>query len=172
MKSKLIAFLFGSWMFGTVLMWWVAAQNFYIVDELLSPPAAKLESATSLSLEKLRVSFRYLSSELNRDFFQNWAAIQLTLAAAILILMRVPPRESRLSYALAVAMTVPVVFFAFYLTPEMIEQGRSLDFIPRNPLPAGYERFGLLHGIYVGADVIKFILGMWVSWRLIRGPAR
>jgi hypothetical protein len=48
-----------------------------------------------------------------------------------------------------------------------------LDFVPRDPPPPQLGRFGMLHGAYSALDLIKLLIGIWLTVRLVRrsGPS-
>jgi len=51
----------------------------------------------------------------------------------------------------------------------MVSIGRTLDFVPRVPVPDGLRTFGLLHATYTVFDGIELILGFLVTLWLVRG---
>jgi hypothetical protein len=56
----------------------------------------------------------------------------------------------------------------FYLTPRIVEVGRSLDFVPREPPPPNLRTFGILHAAYSAIDLLKLVAGGWMTWILLR----
>ncbi|MEK7735069.1 MAG: hypothetical protein AAB329_06470, partial [Pseudomonadota bacterium] len=43
------------------------------------------------------------------------------------------------------------------------EIGRGLDFVSREPPPPDLGRFGALHAAYSVLDVLKLLLGIWLT---------
>src|SRR5438128_1545389 len=86
-------FCMAVWLMGTVSMAVVATQNFYTIDRLL---AAQPNPAFAADVEKLghdtaRELLRYLSSELNRLYFQSWNLAQLALGILTLwLVVKIP----------------------------------------------------------------------------------
>ena len=112
---------------------------------------------------------RYLSSELNRLYFQLWNGAQLAFGAVVLWLLvrsrrQHPIYAGRAGRAVA-AMLVIVVAMAVWLTPAIVALGRSLDFVPRDPAPPGMQRFWALHAAYTSLEMIKLLVGVWVAFR-------
>jgi hypothetical protein len=60
----------------------------------------------------------------------------------------------------------------FYLTPKIVELGRSLDFVPREPPPPGLSQFGWLHAAYSILTLVKLAAGIWVAVALIRSDGK
>src|SRR5262245_63681358 len=130
----------GAWIAGSICSSIVATENFYTIDRLLasSPNAAFAHAVQQLGQPQARDLLRYLSSELNRLYFQMWNAAQLALGALALWLVAGRARRG------VIAMLAIVVLMLAYLTPAIVSLGRSLDFVPRDPSPPGMQRFWIL----------------------------
>lgn len=155
-RARAALFCLGLWVMGTVWVSVVATQNFFTIDRLLAGPsheqfAAFVEAA---GRETARPVLRYLSSELNRLFFTWWNVAQLGIGSATLWLVWRLPDARRLKLALG-AMLLVVVVLAVGLTPPIVAVGRSLDFVPRDPLPPAMATFGLLHAAYTTLELLK-----------------
>ena len=155
---------------GTVAVAIVAAENFYTIDRLLK---AAPNEAFALDVEKLghdqaRELLRYLSSELNRLYFQYWNFAQLGLGIVALWLGARVAGANKAKWAI-VAMLGIVLFLTVLITPRIVSVGRALDFVPRVPLPDGLRTFGLLHATYTVFDGIELILGILATVWLVRG---
>lgn len=152
------------WLAGTVAMAVVATQNFYTIDRLLE---AQPHPTFAADIEKLghdatRDLLRYLSSELNRLYFQYWNLAQLAIGILALWLVVKLPGADRPKWGI-VAMLGIVLFLTVLITPGILSVGRSIDFVPRDPPPDGLRTFGLLHATYTVFDGIELILGILVT---------
>lgn len=172
MARALAIFCLALWLMGTVCMAIVATQNFYTIDRLLeSSPSPEFRTA----VEKIggeaygRDLLRYLSSELNRLYFQYWNVAQLAIGILSLWLVtKLPmPEHSRAKWTI-VAMLGIVLFLTMAITPQVVAVGRSLDFVPREPPPPQLRTFGLLHAAYTVLDLVKLILGVLATLWLAR----
>ena len=154
----------GLWLMGTVTMAIVATQNFYTIDRLLEahPHATFAADVEKLGPEAARDLLRYLSSELNRLYFQYWNLAQLPIGILALWLIVKLPDANRPKWAI-VAMLGIVLFLTILITPRILSVGRSIDFVPRVPPPEGLRTFGLLHATYTVFDGIELILGILVT---------
>ena len=141
-------FCLGAWVMGTVCVSIVAMQNFYTIDRLLDGPSHEAFAgfAEDAGRETARSVLRYLSSELNRLFFQLWNGAQFAVGGAALWLVWSLPGAARLR-ALLAAMLLLVAFLTFWVTPQILDVGRSLDFVPRE--------FGILHATYTMLELLK-----------------
>jgi hypothetical protein len=72
------------------------------------------------------------SSELNRVFFEAWNRSQLILGA-LAIGLALWSGAGRTSVLLLVAAVLLVAVAHWLLEPRIVELGRRLDFLPRNP---------------------------------------
>ena len=164
-------FCMALWLMGTVSMAMVATQNFYTIDRLLE---ARLSPAFAAAVDKLgrpeaRDLLRYLSSELNRLYFQYWDLAQLTIGILALWLVVRLPGASRPKWGI-VAMLAIVLFLMILITPQILSVGRAIDFVPRDPPPPQLRTFGLLHATYTVLDGVLLILGILVTVWLQREP--
>jgi hypothetical protein len=109
-----------------------------------------------------REMLRYLSSELNRLYFQYWNLAQLPLGIIALWLVSGLPRSKYQTWEI-VSMLLVVLFLMVVVTPPVIRIGRELDFVPRVPPPPQMRTFGLLHTAYTVFSVINIVLGILVT---------
>jgi hypothetical protein len=107
-----------------------------------------------------RLFLRHLASEENRFYFTVWEWAQLVLGGVFLLVLRLGSGGSHTTMGLALAMLAIVAVFRFFLTPEIIELGRQLDF-QAPALPSDERsRFWDFHRAYSVMEVIKWLLGM------------
>src|SRR5262245_1885947 len=171
----------GAWIAGSICSSIVATENFYTIDRLLatSPNVAFSHAVQQLGQPQARDLLRYLSSELNRLYFQMWNVAQLVLGAAVLWLIAGSPKRDPASMdrragpfgpaaRAVVAMLATVALMLVYLTPAIVSLGRELDFVPRNPEPPGMQRFWILHAAYTSLEMLKLAAGLLVAFWLAR----
>lgn len=167
MKRRLAIWLLGFWAMGTAAVTVAATQNFSLVDQLLRdvPNPAFASIVDDLGSPVSRDLLRYLVSEINRSFFEIWGWVQLPLGG--LVLWLVWERGRRVRYG-AIAMLGAAVVLAVGLTPPIVEIGRALDFVPRDPAPPALSTFGLFHAAYTIAEFGKLCLGLTMAFWLIK----
>jgi hypothetical protein len=153
--------LLSIWIAGTVAVAIVATQNFYTIDRLLasSPNESFQQTVEKTGHDEARELLRYLSSELNRLYFQYWNLAQMAIGILALWLVVKPLGTSKAKWAI-VAMLAVVLLMTAWITPQMLIVGRRLDFVPRDPMPPDLRSFGLLHAAYTLMDVIVLIMGV------------
>jgi len=153
---------------GTICTSIVATENFYTIDRLL---AARTNPAFGSAIDRLgspagRDLLRYLSSELNRLYFQMWNVAQIALGGVALWLTAGRARR-------AVAVMVGIVaLMLVWLMPAIVSLGRSLDFVPRDPAPPGMQRFWMLHAAYTSLEMIKLLVGAIATYWMARDADR
>ena len=170
MKDKWAMCAMGAWLTGTIVVSVVATENFYTIDRLLeqSPNSAFTAVAGRLGSGEARDLLRYLSSELNRLYFQLWNLTQFALGALVFWLLAGNRAAARARWGVA-SMLALVVLMSVWLTPQIIAVGRSLDFVPRDPPPPALAQFGILHGLYTSLEGIKLLVGAVVTYWIARG---
>jgi hypothetical protein len=161
------------WLMGTVAVAVVATQNFYTIDRLLeAQPNPEFSAAVNkLGKQEARTLLRYLSSELNRLYFQYWNLAQMPIGIFVLWMVVRLPGSQRAKWEI-VAMLGIVLFLTVVITPQMLNVGREIDFIPREPPPPRLRTFGLLHAAYTLLDGIELILGILVTAWLVKTSLR
>ena len=89
MKLRWALLVMGMWIMGSICMSVVATENFYTIDRLLDGSTnVEFHRATQqLGHAPARDLLRYLSSELNRLYFQAWNVAQLVLGCLALWLL-------------------------------------------------------------------------------------
>jgi hypothetical protein len=157
----------GAWIAGSICMSVVATENFYTIDRLLAAPAnpAFAAAVDRLGGVEAREFLRYLSSELNRLYFQLWNGAQLVIGAFVLWAIAGSTKSVRRG---VVVMLAIVVLMLVYLTPSIVTLGRSLDFVPRDPAPPGMSRFWILHAAYTSLEMIKLVIAIIVAVALTK----
>ncbi|MBI2817090.1 MAG: hypothetical protein HYX72_09140 [Acidobacteria bacterium] len=164
-----ITLLLGAWLTGTIVVAFVAAENFFMIDRLLQSPVSPEfhRDAAALPAGEARVMLRHLSSELNRYYFRVWGWTELLLGGLVLWLAFRGLRQKKFVIGFSI-MLVSVAVMTLYITPRITVLGRAVDFVPRNPPPPGMAEFGILHGAYSALDLLKLLMGIWMAVALIR----
>ncbi|MGF1615236.1 MAG: hypothetical protein ACFCVA_15380 [Gammaproteobacteria bacterium] len=168
--NRLLLWICGGWFFLTISIGYVAIANF----SQLQPqrlPAVETALADVMDAQAQATTLRYVASELNRHFFSVYGWANLTLAAAALVLVSTSGRMLRWrTAALAVCFGIAALG-ALYLTPTLIDLGRQIDFLPREPAPDPVRQFYRLHRLSEGLELLKLVLLTGVSVSLVRaGP--
>jgi len=144
----------------------VATRNFRLVDELLQGSANThfQQLVQRWGPGSTRELLRYLSSELNREYFQLWNVAQLVLGNAALLLLARRGGHAGARWLLTAA-TFLVLGVWLTLAPRIIAVGRSLDFVPHEPPPPELQHFWTLHITYTVLELVKLVLlGLAAVW--------
>ena len=156
------------WLAMTVCMWFAATGSFGTVRRILAGGNPQLEETTqTLTAEQARLAMRHVASEINRTYFRAYGWAQLLLGAALLILLlRQAPRDTT-GLITAAAMVVVVAVLTLHVTPEVVQIGRQIDFVPRDPALPEVARFRTLHGAFTILDGLKLLAGAGLLARWI-----
>ncbi|MFN7934387.1 MAG: hypothetical protein U0R19_13740 [Bryobacteraceae bacterium] len=163
--SMLIA---GLWLGLTLAMLFVATENFRGVDRLLEAPAKEAGALLGkLPAESPRQLLRYLASELNRYFFDWYGIAQIWLAVILLLNLLFATNGNKLVMALAGVLLALVVVERTILFPEITYLGRLMDFTPLDLDSPVRSRFWSFHRYFSGLEVLKIILLLAVSGKML-----
>ena len=168
-----IALLLGGWLLGMLLLGGVASENFFIIDHLLnssSHPSFQ-KDVSILPSGEARIMLRYLSSEMNRFYFGVWGWIELIFGVLVLVFAVKGLGQRKFTIGFSIMLGVSAVM-AFYITPKITDVGRSLDFVPRQPVPPAMAQFAVLHAAYSLLVLGKLLVGIWMAVALVRLPSR
>ena len=156
--TRISAFLLGALFLGSIFMAYVATGNFQTVTELLkSPPPQTEKMIQTLGARDARLLLRYLAGEENRLFFQTWETVELILGAALVAFLYLGVKRPLLA-GFAGAVMLLAAFQHFQITPELVWQGRNIDFVPANAAVEARERFMRLHAVYGVIEAVKLLL--------------
>lgn len=167
MRALLIMVL-GGWIMSTILIGFVATQNFHTVDRLLSDPTPEFSRAIApIGHDEARVVLRYLVAELNRLYFSAWGFTQLALGATVVAATLGLKPLDRTGVTIA-ATTLVIVIVSLLLSQWLLSLGRSLDFVPRTVVTQELARFRTIHVVYTALDLLKLALCVWLVIRATR----
>ena len=146
----------GLWIGLLVASWAMASASFRTAERLVGPEARPEMQARLAPLppDDRRLVLRHAAAEANRWMFRAWAAMEMMLAVALVVLSW---RLGTASRWVAVGLAAVVVLQSAAVGPAIAQLGRSLDFVPRPLPPATGRQFGLLHAAYMLADVVKAV---------------
>jgi len=171
--ARLLLWLLGGWLFLAGLTGYMAGKNFAILKpEKLDRTA---DFYGDIPAGEREMALRYAASELNRVYFSQSYTLQLLLSVAAVGLYLLSGARGRKTLAALAAMIVLSLILRCYVTPKIIEMGRVIDDVPREPLTPEREAFNDLHVVTVMVDMTKMALLAITSVaaaRLLRGEDR
>ncbi len=146
----------------------VVTENFRSVDRLLAKPVLPAaQQLDKLGPVAARVLLRHQVSEQNRWYFETWGLIATAIGAALLLILLFGSTERNFSLLLALLMLLIAVVQRFALTPQMVDLGRIIDWIPIDQPSPERSRFWMLHNAFVGLEMLNWALGLLLAGRLI-----
>ena len=172
--APLLHLVLGIWLGGSVILGAVVAYNFSGFDDLFARNP-RLQEQAGFAPEDINAKKSSLlwvhSSELNRVFFEVWNRTQLGLGV-LAVLLAAWGGAGRLPLVLLVVATAIVALISLALEPQIVELGRQLDFLPREPPPPMLEDFQRYHGIYFATESLRFGLVLVAALLLVASAMR
>jgi hypothetical protein len=156
--EPLLHLVLGVWLGGSVILGAVVAYNFSGIDDLFArnPRLQERAGFAPDDADAKKSSLIWVhSSELNRVFFNVWNRTQLVLGG-LAVLLAVWGRVGRTPIALLTIATAMIGLIHLVLEPQIVDLGRQLDFLPRDPPPPMLDAFQHAHGIYFAAESLRF----------------
>jgi hypothetical protein len=171
---RLAAFLLGIWLGGSVFMDMVATQNFHSVDRLLAAPSPQVQERIQAlgGPDAARAFLRYQVAEQNRSYFETWERIQIGLGVALLFVLLFGSVPDKLLLLLTLLMLAIVLVMRFFLTPEITQLGRAIDFVAPGTPSGDRTRFWTFHGAYSASELVKLGLGIVLVVLMVRRRKR
>jgi hypothetical protein len=163
--------LLGIWLGLTFGTWYAAAGSFSTTRRVLEGRQRDVAEAMELlGAEWSRLVLRHLTSEINRTYFRAYGWAQAALGVLLLAALAAARPRDVTALVVVGAMFVVALVLTFYLTPQITELGRQIDFVPRDPPPPEYARFRMLHGAFTALDGAKTLagLGLVVRWMVMK----
>jgi len=167
----LLGFLLGLWLGGSLFLVAVVTWNFVALGPAFEANPTLAERA-GFELDddagKRASTIWVYASELNRGVFRGWNRVQIVLGAlTVLVLVVRCPRRLALG-AGAGALALALVM-GLWLEPQIVEIGRTLDFVPREPPPPQLAEFDTLHGAYSTVATVQVLLLLAAFVAVARG---
>lgn len=165
--------LLGTWLGGIALVAAISAYNSRSADRLLAQPApAALEHLKTVGRGSVQELLRYHVSEQNRWYRESWGSMQIGLGVAVLFILLFGTHEGKFPLLGASVMLAIAVAERFALTPEIVAQGRLLDFMPPGSGEAERARLLVTMSGYYGLELANAATGVVLGGMLLRNPRR
>ncbi len=166
--KRFATLLLGMWLAGSIFMMAVATWNFAGVDHLLAEPDMSANQYIKvLGKDSARMLLRHLSAELNRTYFDSWEVAQFGIGITLAVTLLFATNGERL-YMIGCGLLLLVVLVEhFLLTPQITGIGRLIDFVPPDAPSPERIRFWRFHNAYAALEVLKLVLLIGLSARLL-----
>ena len=170
----LLAFILGVWLGGSVLVGAAVSYNFAGFGDLFArnPRLAQAAGFDPADTAAKKQSLLWVhSAELNRVWFGVWNRTQVLLGALTLALA-VRARARPLPLALLGLTFALTLVIHLGLEPRVVDLGRTLDLVPREPPPPALAPFQDAHRTYFAADTLRFCLLLTATGLLLYARPR
>jgi len=164
---RAITFLLGCW-FATVTVVAINAGVSFSIAEVASktPPSELARPLSMMSEFEARQFPRYIASEINRSMFERFGLIELALVLAIAITLFMHG-YSRAATVLSGVLLLLVCASSFLLTPQLVAQGRVLDFRAAEMFQEERARFANIHALYGVLTLLRLACGGGITWIML-----
>lgn len=158
----------GAWILAILIFGFISMQNMSNVDRILgSPPSPVAKDIEDLGTDITRLLMRYQATELNRFLAETWGVGQIGLGAAVLSAVLFTAHRSKFLIYATCVMIVIALFQVAYIRPSMNAMGRAFDFLPAGAATRERESYQSYATMYTVAEVIKLLIGLLLSVRLL-----
>jgi hypothetical protein len=127
-----------------------------------SPPGEAARALTVVGEQMTEQLFRYVASEINRTVLETGGLLELGLVFIIALTLFLQ-NYSRPATILAGVLLLAVFASHFLLTPQLVSQGRILDFRPAETMQAERIRFGQLKIMHTVLVVFRVLCGTAIT---------
>jgi hypothetical protein len=153
-------------------MAWVATENFRNVDRLLSHDNPTATLRLKPLGQEARLTLRYQASEINRGLFERWEGAQIVFGILFFFVMLFGSREDEFVLLGVLLMLLLTAAQRFFITPELIALGRTIDFVPLDAVSPDRQKFWVTHTAYSGIEGVKWLLALALTGRMVLSRKR
>jgi len=165
---RLITFLLGFWFSVVLTIASVATIAFRVAGNTSkTPPAEPARALNVIGDEMTGLLFRYVAAEINRYLFETSGLVELALVFVIACLLFFQ-NYSRTATILAGVLLLMTCASQFLLTPQVVSQGRLLDFRPVEMMLPERARFAQIHMFFGIMTVLRLICGAAIATILLK----
>jgi hypothetical protein len=168
---RLITFLLGAWFTLVLGVAGVTTTGSLVANNVAKAPPGEAARALILVGEPMTNQlFLYIASEANRTVFEfsGLAEVGILFALASLLLMQ---NYSRTATILAGVLLLAALASHFLLTPQVVAQGRVLDFRAAEAMITERAQFTNIQRLYAVVALFRLLGGIWIAILMInRGP--
>jgi hypothetical protein len=166
---RVITFLLGVWIGGSLLVGLFALKSFSSANLVLAAPiqpAAKI--IEKLGAEDARLLLRHFALEETRSYLGFWGFAEMGIGLILIVLFFLSSQTRFYPIVLAAMMLGLAVFQHFAILPELSYRSREADFPPGNTNFSTQARVWTLGQVYVGTEAVKLVLaGVLTSYLFV-----
>jgi hypothetical protein len=164
---RISALLLGAWLGASILTDIAVTQNFQAVDRFLVAPGNSAASAEldAIGRARERAILRRNAGEENNWIFLNFERAEFAIGGALFLALVAGGRTRTSMLVLCGLMLLIVMLQHFLLAPAIAGAGRVIDALPESAPERA--QFWKLHGLYSGLEILKILIGIGLSVRLV-----
>jgi hypothetical protein len=165
---RIACFLLGAWFAGCLVVALLGIQSPGAAERVLmnlTPSAAA--QLHSIPPAQARALLRYAAAESNRARLERWDTVQLLGGIAFFVFLLFATREGKWSLAMVLWMVAMVLLQMFYLTPQLTDIGRLVDFAPAASAFGDRSKVWVLQNAYFLVEASKWAAGLALAAKLV-----
>lgn len=168
---RLITFLLGAWFALILTVAGVTITGFHVTSNVVKAPPGEAARALILVGDSMTNQlFLYIAAEINRTILElsGLAELGILLALASFLLLQ---NYSRVATILAGVLVLAAFASHFLLTPQVVAQGRVLDFRGAEAMIVERAQFTNIQRLYWIVTVFRLLCALWIAVLMMyRGP--
>jgi hypothetical protein len=172
---RFACFFLGIWLGSGLFLAWMAWQNQKVAGRLMS----QADPGARLQLKAMGPNgpaiLHYEAAEESREAYRVWETIQLLAGCLFFGFLLFGSEEGPRLLGGVLLLVLLVAVQRFLLTPEVIAEGRLIDFAPPGTEDGARNRLWLMHNAYMLVEVAKWLLTLLLVGRMVtssRGSGR
>jgi hypothetical protein len=166
---RLAAILVSLWFGGILVVALAAPAAFRSVDAVMTaPPEVVAKTMQQIGPASMREILHYQVSEANRQLFDLWGWVQLTLGAVIFLMLLFLSTSGRATLGVSLAMLLLAALMHFLLIPRISEIGREMRAAMKAAPADALRRFQFLHLGFTAFELGVVVLGTVLLVLLLR----
>jgi hypothetical protein len=166
-SRRFACFLVGIWLGCELLLGWVTMANSRSANLTLAGAHATAAAQLRQLGPGLGPALRYQAAEQTRGLLEGWGTAQIALGGFLLLFLLFATEERPGALALALFLVALSAVEWVFLTPEMVAQGRALDFVAAGAEIHDRIRLSAFQNAYLGIEALKLVAGLMLGGRLM-----
>jgi len=168
---RLITFLLGAWYALTLGVAAFTSAGAAVAGRVSKAPPPEASRALWVVGEDMSSQlFLFVASEINRNALEYFGLVELALLFAMSTFLLIQ-NYSKAATVLAGILLLAALASHFLIVPQMVAQGRVLDFRAAGTMMPERANFSEIQYLFAGVILFRLLCGTWVGGLMLyRGP--
>ena len=158
--TRVVTFLLGAWIFGTLCVDVIAYANWRLAGTVLeNPPPEGARIVESFGAQSSSALLRYFAAEGDRLFLERWGRVAIVLGVVLVPTIFFAADHKLVPTVVAAFLLALALFQYFSVSPELAYRTRQVDFPPGSGDAAAVQRARSIAKVYLSTDGVEVFLG-------------